>query len=423
MPFLAVSLALTIGAADVVSEIPEEDIWRAVGWTLAMSKHERGPYDGVAWYCADGVILPPKSYACRDHGGGVQYGVLGKQARRLGDWGIYVGTNLAALKPEDLTQTSYYRARALVVERYLERALDGWVLHTAKTYRGFRQIEDERAAAGTLLVDIMRDPDLFDKRRALAIRLIRTTPYGRDSALADEIRAFAGRIGDADKNFASLRYKIHSMPEPMDIEGVAAYAQRTAGEWGEQAKELAAMMRQHYSPASRLDRLKSVRTRLKSSAARRAIDVFLAAQSRDMPAMVNAGVALLERASRELLPGRRLSEGEQNVMLLQVMGLVEEMWLPLGAELARAPISRRHGIELTLLMLQSARFVGMISKREADSAAAALRCHVTWDNSAVCRKCGRLRRVIDWGRARVLGDYGIAMQRYAAVEPGSADGR
>ena len=104
-----------------------------------MKQNPRGPYDGVAWYCNDGTVLPPKSYACQQHGGGVQHGVLGQAAKKLAQRGLYVGTILAPLEAKDFVDDDFYRVRALILERYLERVLDGWVLQRAKTYRGFRQ--------------------------------------------------------------------------------------------------------------------------------------------------------------------------------------------------------------------------------------------------------------------------------------------
>ncbi len=49
-----------------------QDDYRA--WILAMQDNPRGPFSRIRWFCNDGTVLPPKAYACREHGGGVQHG-------------------------------------------------------------------------------------------------------------------------------------------------------------------------------------------------------------------------------------------------------------------------------------------------------------------------------------------------------------
>ncbi|NKB89260.1 MAG: hypothetical protein GKS06_13665 [Acidobacteria bacterium] len=76
-------IALTV-LTSVVTAAPNDD----AGWTfeplsgdetllvrdalLEMKERDRGPFERLRWFCADGTILPPRPYACREHGGGLQ---------------------------------------------------------------------------------------------------------------------------------------------------------------------------------------------------------------------------------------------------------------------------------------------------------------------------------------------------------------
>ncbi|MEE8409652.1 MAG: hypothetical protein V3T05_08605, partial [Myxococcota bacterium] len=93
-------LWLTVSAFDPAASLSDAQRTQARGIIAKMQKNRRGPYQGVSWFCNDGTILPPKRYACRPHGGGVQYGVLSPDAEKLGAMGVHVGTVVTSLKPE-----------------------------------------------------------------------------------------------------------------------------------------------------------------------------------------------------------------------------------------------------------------------------------------------------------------------------------
>jgi len=50
-------------------------------WLKQMKESSQGPFKNVKWFCHDGTILPPKAYACKKHGGGVQHGNYTKQTK------------------------------------------------------------------------------------------------------------------------------------------------------------------------------------------------------------------------------------------------------------------------------------------------------------------------------------------------------
>lgn len=411
--------ALTVSAVDAITPMAEQDVWNAVKTIVDMKENRRGPYMGVMWFCEDGSIRAPKLYGCQKYGGGLMYGVLSPEAKKLATKGIHVGTVLASLELKDLIAGDLYRARALIVERYLERALDAWVLKTARTYRGFRQVEDEIEAARLLLMEMMLDAAVFNDRRSLAVRLVRSLPYGENSGLADQIRALASEIGDADSAFAELRFKIHAMPEPSDIVGVDAYVAAATGENADKAKDLAAKMRRHYDPVSRLDRLRSVRRWVRNKPTQVAIDAFVATQPDDAVALVDAGLALMETAEHALTPSTDSAIGERNLLLLHIMALVEELWIGITADLASRPMSRQHALEVALKLTRGARILGYLSAREQETATESL---VRMQRATPKDFVAGLRqasRILDWGRARLLADFGLPLSRYRLVEPRS----
>ena len=86
-----------------------------------MKAAERGPFSRIRWFCRDGTVLPPKAYACRDHGGGVQHGEWNERTLELRAAG-YLLANVYA----DIDSTAFIGANAdleafdqLLLERFL----------------------------------------------------------------------------------------------------------------------------------------------------------------------------------------------------------------------------------------------------------------------------------------------------------------
>ncbi len=412
-----VAIALLLIAASPVTSLSELERAEALAWVAAMKVNKRGPFVGVAWFCKDGTVLPPKSFACVDHGGGFQYGVLSQEAQKLGKAGIYVGTVLAALPPDALLVDDYYRSRALIVESYLERALNGWVLEAARNYRGFRQVEDEQESARWLLIELAKRADILSHNRSLAIRTMRALPYGRQGSLADEVRALAGLLGDADRDFANLRYKIHAMPEPADVPAVEAYGVTKTGELAEMCEELVTKMTALYDPASRFERLRSVRSWIWHSGCKSAIQTFIDTDSTDALALLRNGAALMTVAEGLLQPGPTTKQGERNLLLLHVISVVEELWVGLTAPLAKLAMTREQGLEVAEILLRSAGRVGLLSPREVTVATDGIAGARTGAPAAYAEGIAQASRALEWARARLLADLGVALGHYQAVEP------
>jgi len=238
-----------------------QEIDEAPALVARIQANPRGPYERVLWHCRDGAVLPPIAYACSAHGGGRQFGVPSADAKRLAEGGVFVGTVLAALAPADLTARDYYRARAYILEKYLELTLDGWALRSAKSYRGFRQAEDEEAAAESLLAALARDEIWLGRHRYMAVRLARAMPAGADASLANDIRALAAKIADRDPAFQGIRAKVHSIMEPGDASAVLRYAEEAPAA-AAMARELAGKIKAYYDPRQWRGRLLRIKRSL-----------------------------------------------------------------------------------------------------------------------------------------------------------------
>jgi hypothetical protein len=98
--FVAPTLALLVFASSAWSqELPEAKTLS--GWIESLKESPRGPFERIAWFCEDGSILPPRPYACRSHGGGIQHGMWNARVVALREGGYAVANVLAELEAQD----------------------------------------------------------------------------------------------------------------------------------------------------------------------------------------------------------------------------------------------------------------------------------------------------------------------------------
>ena len=193
-------------------------------WIAAMKAEPRGPFDGIFWFCKDGAVLPPAPYACTPHGGGIQHGRLGERARALRAAGFRVGNVLAASDPDALAaEPGWEELKAILLERWLVAADDGWVLRRARYYRGAFQVEDEIAATEAILAALAGR--LQGERNFLLLRqAVLLLPQPRDGATLTQMHELSSSLVTLDEGFVPLRNKLHGQPDAADAERVRAYA-------------------------------------------------------------------------------------------------------------------------------------------------------------------------------------------------------
>src|SRR5210317_1371685 len=115
----------------VAADLPSRETLRQ--WIVAMKTSPKGPFTRIRWFCNDGSILPPKAYACKDHGGGVQHGEWTDHVKRLHAGGYYIANILASLDSSLITDARGYSDlyNQILIEKFLIAADDGWIFRKA----------------------------------------------------------------------------------------------------------------------------------------------------------------------------------------------------------------------------------------------------------------------------------------------------
>jgi hypothetical protein len=195
-------------------------------WIQEMKTRERGPFKELRWFCNDGSIFPPKAYACAEHGGGHQHGSWSDKTRELRDQGYLVANFLAGYDTDvDINQPAFLDAyNQLLIEKFLVRVDNGWILRRALFYRGAIQEEGERDGGRELLLTLAADPNWIGFRYP-ALRIgTALLPHGEDTASVQKVRQVSASLSEEDKGFKDIRGKIHGTPEASDAKLVRDYA-------------------------------------------------------------------------------------------------------------------------------------------------------------------------------------------------------
>ena len=194
-------------------------------WITDMKQAPRGPFERIRWFCKDGLNLPPQPYACKGHGGGSQHGEWSERTVALRERGyrianFYTDLNIAEFVQHDARTDAFMQ---MLIEQFLIRADDGWILRKARYYRGAFQEEGERLGARRLLFKLAEDPHWLGFRY-LPLRIAaQLLAHGRETTSIQEIRQLSAALSDRDPGFKTLRNKIHGNPEANDAMAVRNY--------------------------------------------------------------------------------------------------------------------------------------------------------------------------------------------------------
>ena len=190
-----------------------------------LKENYKGPFERIRWFCNDGTILPAKA-GCSKNGGGIQHADWTPEVKELRENGLPIATIFAALNDEDLIDIAQNQSLlpAMLVERQLIAADNGWIYKKAKFYRGALQFEDESRGAKRLLSTMTNQNDWVKKNFLLAREASRLLPLEKNSNAMSEVRGLANAVSDLDSSFLQLRNKIHSIPGLADAEAVRNWA-------------------------------------------------------------------------------------------------------------------------------------------------------------------------------------------------------
>ncbi|UCD82904.1 MAG: hypothetical protein JSW26_16155 [Desulfobacterales bacterium] len=298
----------------LAAELPEDAILRS--WVQAMKEAPRGPFTRLRWFCNDGTILPPKEYACREHGGGVQHGEWTDQVKLMRDNGYYIANVYADINPEMFQADPAHPGivKQMILERFLIDADDGWIFRRARYYRGALQTEDETRGGRGLLIALAKDPEWNERRFVVLREAVRFVPHGRKEAPITEMRQLSLSLAEKDPNFETLRIKIHVHPELSDAVDVRTYAKsRGVAGLAQDYERLAKVIEEIYQPQDVEPAVVSLSKQIKNTKLKRQLNKA-AGQLRDPkdPAARFAVAGKLLATLRDSLPtagqaGRQLA--------------------------------------------------------------------------------------------------------------------
>ncbi|MGD9371155.1 MAG: PEP/pyruvate-binding domain-containing protein [Desulfobacterales bacterium] len=296
-------------------------------WIEEMKTSSKGPFARIRWFCNDGTIQPPKAYACKKHGGGVQHGEWTDRVKRMRAGGYYIANVLAALDPEQIISTPGYSDlyNQILIEKFLIAVDDGWIFRKALYYRGALQAEDETAVARELLLGLA-DEDIWSSRGFLPLRIgASLLEHGVETRSVARVRQNSLALSEKDKKFLPLRVKIHNQPDQEDAERVRQYAAGVKdSKLATEYERLAAEIDKVFASESVSNRLEEFKKKISSNPE----------LSRDIAAAVNS----LEATND---PGARFA------IMCKIMAKIREQLLDIQeAELRLAAIDTSLALEI-----------------------------------------------------------------------------
>ncbi len=195
-----------------------------------MKSNPRGPFDQIRWFCKDGTRLLPTPSACKPYGGGHQRGQWSKSTLELREAGYRVANFYADLDIDALlaADATYVPLAQMLIEQFLIRADDGWILRKARFYRGAYQEEGERKGARELLLRLCAQPDWIGARFLFLRSAVALLRHGAETGSVREVRQLSAALSDRYSDFKPLRNQIHGRMSASDAAAVRDYATKTS---------------------------------------------------------------------------------------------------------------------------------------------------------------------------------------------------
>ncbi|MCK5664029.1 MAG: hypothetical protein KAI17_11110, partial [Thiotrichaceae bacterium] len=395
-------------------------------WIDEMKTATRGPFKNVKWFCNDGSILPPKAYACKNHGGGQQRGNYTKHAQTLRDNGYYIANFLGGIDAKKAVKKTDFNNQynQIILEKFLTHIDDGWILRKAQYYRGAVQAEQERNGAHDLLVALSAEKEWITYRY-LGLRTgVRLLPHGKDTASVQKIRQMAVSLAGSDKSFSKLRVKIHNDPDAGDAEMIRHYVKTKQGKHVSDYKkhtELANEIDRVYQapPVSELLRkdakifsgdptlqkyLRNVAETLEEDSSPKHQYIYTAATLADL---------------RNFLP--EIESASARLRILDLSLSLEAVNFKAGTELRKSmgTLKRIERIRLLTKIARAAYGTGVINKRSFEQIEASI---ALIDKQEVVLKeyleqLNYLGRVPGWGTQGMRYQFYESMQKLGEIEP------
>ena len=410
--------------ADTVAGATLDPVRHALIQQLKSS--DRGPFERLRWFCNDGAVLPPKSYACSEHGGGRQHGQLRDDVAQLRSDGFAIANVLASIEANELLASTNDELQQLLIERFLIRYDDGWIFRGARFYRGALQVEDETASAREILRAMLANPEWRDDRLALVYEAARALPWASDqnTSKIEEIRAAAAQLNTQDAGFASLRNKIHGSPDAQDATRVRVYAEKSGQSSLQEKYEALAraidqvndsgqIVRQLSQLAAQLENI-TLATELKQ-----VIDVI--PPKADVQKFLQSASEFSVKVRDSLT---QLSVEDRMLAVAAGLSLEQSVFVELQGFPSTMPDQSRQAlIEVLFGLAQTAYGTGLISHREWHQFEQTYQTLLVDEMSLgeYRRQLRVLARVPTWVQRRLVFDYEPAIAKFSRLEPLAAD--
>ncbi len=180
----------------------------------------------------------------------MQHGEWSERVKLLRQHNFMIGNLLA-----DLSRDSFFaqpnwdeKLKQIILEQFLRIADNGWIFRRARYYRGAIQAEDENWHGHSLLLGLLRQPELLDRRFILLREAVRSLPHGQHSPPLTAMRQLAQALEKQDPEFSPLRIKLHSWPEATDAVRVRQHAQTAKPGLQNDYRQLAELIDEITSP-------------------------------------------------------------------------------------------------------------------------------------------------------------------------------
>ena len=193
----------------------------------AYKERDRGPYQEIVWYCANGSVVPSRIGGCATPSNrNKQHASYLPEVRNLGrEQQIYLGQILTNTDRRDFwdADNDHSRMKQYMLGNYLAAVDDGWINRKGQYYRGAFQVEDEMEWGRDFLNWMMGQDSVLTNEWYVLREAMRDIPHRKDDDLTQRVRNLSKTISDRYPPFMNLRIKIHGQPEGKDAKAVTSF--------------------------------------------------------------------------------------------------------------------------------------------------------------------------------------------------------
>ena len=394
-------------------------------------ERDRGPYQDIAWFCANGTVVPSVQGGCATpNERNFQHARYLPEIKRLGEEEhIFLAQILTNTDKEEFWDDENAHSRMIQYQlgNYLAAIDDGWINRKGQYYRGAFQVEDEMRWGRDFLNWIMGNETALEENFYVLRQAMRDIPHRKDDDLTQKIRNDSKAIADRYAKFMNLRIKIHGQPEGKDEQDVLAFLEANRDELksrglDQKMEQLAKDIRSAYIDRDLVADIAAINRTIPPNRGplKAIINDFVTTQATDPDDVHGETIARLSAAAelmqtiRDSLPSQnqywRLEPLDISILLENLIFQNAQYW---------EPKSSRELMEKICYLSEAAAAAGFVERWEWDQAVTQL-----GDPNAsqlyprqVNDYLDAARRYVEWGVSTNRAAYGPVVDRYLEFEP------